>query len=182
MNPRSSLLPALFACACSMLDLHAEATPAAPSNEPKSPPPCEITLFQHTTLANWFYKDDGKTSPAKCFKVQFKVRDEATPALPVHRVYLYGDKKELIHVLTEPARRARAMQGIPNLIAAPTNLKKDVPYCLLFTYPGNEIKWRFALVVLGTPKGVVAEVTPHGLKPEEFEFREKTLLLSSGSP
>ncbi|MDD2709017.1 MAG: hypothetical protein PHV34_13610 [Verrucomicrobiae bacterium] len=141
--------------------------------------PLTITLFQQANAANWFYTSKGRTSAVKLFKVQFKVLDDSLTEFEVARVYLYNDKKELIHTLAEPegSENAKGMQGIPNIISMPKNLRKNTGYHLLFAYPGDQIKWKYAVAVLGTDQAVVADAIPHMSKAHDFEFKEKPLLV-----
>ena len=123
------------------------------------------------------------------------MKDPFIPELDRAVVYLFDDRNRLIHTLTQtdprafPPRTTKKQRNVtidyPNVITSPEDLRPNVIYTLIFRHmfpdpderevyaTKTEIRWKYALAVIGNEETYVYKVFPHWKKIQELEFKEK---------
>lgn len=166
------------------------ATHSLPAQPPK--PPFAITAFTPIQPSQTLRSEN---IGAPCFAVQFKMKDPFIPELDRAVVYLFDANNKLIHTLTQTDPRAfpsrtlaklgKVKVDYPNIISSAEDLRPNVSYTLIFRHmfpdlderevytPKTEIRWKYAVAVIGNEETYVYKVFPHWKRTQELEFKER---------
>ena len=144
----------------------------------KSAPPFLISSSVHHQMPGGKYiSADGTVHPCNYFQIQFRIADASMSKLDIAHVHLYDAGKKLVHSVGI-SKHIKMNQNIPNMITNfEDELKANKSYNLILIY-NAEIKWKYAIVVLGKKNQVVVDTIPSSVKVEEFEFGEKSWLIN----
>ena len=150
---------------------------------PKTPPFIVSGLMTGQSNNGYMLNSKGKPAQIAYFKAQVRVNDKNISSFDTARLYVFNKDKELIYTFDCPDPMITSRTGeqvpvvdAPNLLIDLEGLKENKSYSLVYPYVREDLKWKYAVLVVGTKDVVVTDTLPSSAKAEEFEFKEKEKL------
>jgi len=142
---------------------------AGDSPAAKNEPFAILDLVDSNTMG-WKFR--GTNTSARYLRIHFQIKDSSIKSLDTAMIYLFDQDKKKVGVLKRiSSQRIASFQTISKL----TDLEPKT-YNLVYTYNPAELKFKYAIAVLGTKEKVVTRTMPGKLDLSEFDFSEKKLI------